>query len=158
MNITIRGCNPRKARYISSKVEKYLDLLGLLKQIDDKHINIFFVKHNKYINKNIYGSFVPPILKRLKHKPNVECTTIYLNKDILNNRYLLLTTLMHELVHLKQFATEKLKWIQYMNGCVIQAFWKKKKFGKFYDLDRKDLPWEREADRIEKQMWYEGKL
>jgi hypothetical protein len=58
--------------------------------------------------------------------------------------YDFVSTLTHELTHLKQYAKGEMKYLS--DG---RTRWKKKVYG---DISYEDSPWEKEAFRVEKQL------
>jgi phosphoketolase len=58
----------------------------------------------------------------------------------------LITTLCHEMVHVKQYARNELR---YVNG---DTMWKKKAYN---NVDYADAPWEKEAYRLEDKLGVE---
>jgi len=154
MNINICNLEPKKSKYIKNKVEKYIKLLNL-KNIN---IKIKFIKKIPGCGKDTYGLYDLKYVTR-PHKIFTDEHVIYINSNILSNRYLLLTALMHELVHVKQYVTGKMAWVKYRLGSTnTYIFWKKKKIGEFCDLDYYSSPWEVEARKIASKMWKEKKL
>jgi len=152
--IKIYGLEEKKSIYIQSKVDKYLKLLN----ISNKYIKVRFVNKIPGCNKNVLGMYEVEYVTR-PHKETSNIHTIYINKNILGNRYKLLKTLMHELVHIKQYISGKMSWVKYNSKSEkVFVFWKQKKMGEFSDLEYYSSPWEIEARKIEDRMWKERKL
>ncbi len=155
MNIDVLNIEDKKVSYIKSKTEKYIKLLGI-KNIE--HIVVKFAKRIPRCIKDVMGMYDLEYVTRPNKKPSNK-HIVYIRKDLANNRYKLLTTLMHELVHIKQLADGKMAWVRYqLRSENIIIFWKKKRMGEFSDLDYYSSPWEVEARKITSKMWKEGKL
>ena len=155
MNVDVLNIEGRKILYIKNKTEKYIKLLNI-KNIED--IVVKFVKRIPKCTKDVMGMYDLEYVTRPNKKPSNK-HIVYIRKDLITNRYALLTTLMHELVHLKQYATGKMNWVRYqLRSENIFIFWKKKRMGEFCDLDYYSSPWEIEAREVAKKMWREGKL
>ena len=155
MSVKIHGLEERKSLYIHSKVEKYIALLNIP---NNKDIKVRFVKKIPECAPNVWGMYSIEYLTRPTKKTS-NTHTIYILKGILNSRYKLLKTLIHELVHVKQYTSGKMAWVKYTSKSKkVFVFWNKKKLGEFRDLDYYSSPWEVEARRIEDKMWKEKKL
>ena len=79
--------------------------------------------------------------------PNPRSFTIMLARPVGDSVKELFSTLAHEMVHLKQFARKEL-W-DYETGRVQ---WKSRTYGR---LHHDDQPWEREAYRLEGELYEE---
>ncbi len=155
MNVNILNLEKRKTLYIKNKVEKYIKLLGIK---NTENIIIRFVKKIPNQSKKVMGVYcLAPITRPNKKPPNKHL--IYIRKDLITKRYHLLRTLMHELVHVKQYTSGKMSWVCYqLRSNNVFVFWKKKRLGEFEDLDYYSSPWEIEAREITKRMQKEKKL
>lgn len=155
MSVRVYGLEEKKSKYIQSKVEKYIKLLNIS---GNETLNVKFVKRIPECSKNVWGMYdVEHVTRPSKKISNMH--TVYINKNILNNRYRLLKTLMHELVHMKQSIKGLMSWVCYNSRSEkVFVFWKKKRMGEFCDLEYYSSPWEVEARKIENKMWKEGKL
>jgi len=155
MDVKVYGLEEKKSKYIQSKVEKYIKLL---KMSGNEAVNVRFVKKVPNCPKSVWGMYdVEHVTRPNKKTSNKHI--VYINKDILNNRYRLLKTLMHELVHMRQSVKGLMSWVKYNSRSKkVFVFWKQKRMGEFCDLEYYSSPWEVEARKIENKMWKEGKL
>jgi hypothetical protein len=155
MNVDVYNIEEKKANYIKNKVKKYVKLLNI-KKIE--YIIIKFVKKIPECEKDTLGLYDLEYVTRLNKKPS-DKHIIYLNKNLLNKRSILLTTLIHELVHVKQYISGKMVWVKYqLRSENIFIFWKKKNIGIFQNLNYYSSPWEIEARKIAEKMKEDKKL
>jgi len=153
MKIFIRGVEEKKKKYLIRKVEAYIKLL-VISGVDDHYLSISIKKKMK---KDDLGAFLLQSVRRESDDIDTH-HRIELNANILGNRYYLLKTLFHEMVHMRQYITRELIWVRWNSNSYIRAIWKKKNVGRIEDINYWEQPWEVEAHELDRKYWEERKL
>lgn len=132
MNLITFANGKREARdFVETVVTWYLK--KMLPRVRTLDITIRF--SNCYIDNNAYGY----CMQTDDHK------TFEIEIDRNLRMYDLVSTLCHELTHLKQYYRKEM--VQLDDG---RTRWKKKVYPESYDYDKS--PWEKEAFRVEKDL------
>lgn len=147
MGIQVSGLSQRSCAFYKAKAEEFCRVLNITSFLKNKTIKISFRRSG--FGKGDCARIFIPIHSSLATK-NIRMPRIYMNKDTRKYSRDIKPDLIHELIHLKQYLTGKLKYIRYGLERPAYAFWKSKNIGRLRKIKYEDMPWEIEAQQLEK--------
>lgn len=156
MDVNVLGpcITDSESQYLKDKAIEYIKLLRFTNYLKSHTLTIKVLKIAYELDSFTCGLYRTPTYKGRKLIVETD-HEIVLNHKFLYNKEEILSTLVHELVHLRQYVTGKLKWIRYRRFGVIHVYWNNTKLGLLGLIKE---PWEVEAEKIEKRFIEKGLL
>jgi hypothetical protein len=111
------------------------------------YIDVVYTKN--LLKRTDYGGFC--IWQDSNHRPR----DFFIEADASRSKIATIQTLIHEMIHVWQFATGRMKDLVWEDGYDLKR-WKDQRI-ESEDVDYWDLPWEQEAYAYERRYWMDYK-